>query len=169
MKRFKLHLRKMKVHVSGENECGHCGKEAKTGVNLKVHKMKVHVSSGNECGHCGKVAATKVKLKVHKMNVHESSGNYCRRCGILLTTKIKLKLHKIKGHKSLPTWSLSCGLCEVEIHRPANQREHKGCWHGLEVTKCDPCGLEMILIVRSNPSTAWGRRRGSRANESLSL
>ena len=80
--------------------------------------MKVHVSSENKCGHCGKVAATKVKLKVHKMNVHESSGNYCRRCGILLTTKIKLKLHKIKGHKSLPTWILSCGFCEGKIHRP---------------------------------------------------
>ena len=31
-------------------------------------------------------------------------------------------------------------LCGAKIYKPANLREHKGGWHGLKVTKCDPCG-----------------------------
>ena len=88
----------MKVHATGENDCNHCGKGAKTGVKLNLHKMKVHESGENDCCHCGNVATVSVKLKLHIMKVHECPFTPGDSCGNGGSGQTNVKMHKSGVH-----------------------------------------------------------------------
>ena len=112
-------------------ECGLCGKQYSTRINVKRHILTAHLSKDKlsevhksgwpGCGLCGKQYSTRNYVKRHILTAHFEEVDRENIGKFILPVQERNKLADAEVHKS--GWP-GCGLCGKKCHNISNVKRH---------------------------------------------
>ena len=129
------------------------------GTKLELHKMQAHRNPfklAKFCDPCGFMLRSRGIMELHVSQVHKGQSTKCRLCGKGVRIRAKLKNLEVRVVRRVGTKvlvmerlttgaerkeDLKCDLCGVDDCELANLKQHEGGWCGLNLHKCDPCGI----------------------------